>query len=202
LTRSNQTSTQRQAVRQHFRRLRNSLSRSQQKNAARDLVRTLERSGLLLRHQHVALYLANDGEINPAHVLQRLLKRGVHCYLPVLHPLYRGRLHFSRVTPDTGYRANRYGIAEPCLSQRQLMNPAFLSLVLLPLVAFDERGNRMGMGGGYYDRSFAFKHRGSAPTPVMIGLAHECQKAAALQTESWDLPLDGIVTDRRFYRCR
>lgn len=182
--------------------MRNSLSRAQQQRASTELARTLERSALLLRHKHVALYLANDGEINPQLVMKRLLMRGVHCYLPVLHPVYPGRLQFCRITADTRYLANRYGIAEPCWPQRRLMSAGFLSLVLLPLVAFDASGNRMGMGGGYYDRSFAFKRRWGAPTPVLIGLAHECQKAESLHAQHWDLPLNGIITDKRFYRCR
>lgn len=202
MTKPNPPASNRQAVRKHFRRLRNSLSRAQQQHAATALARTLERSALLLRHKHVALYLANDGEINPKLVMKRLLTRGVHCYLPVLHPMYPGRLQFCRITPDTRYRPNRYGIAEPFWPQRRLMHPEFLSLVLLPLVAFDASGNRMGMGGGYYDRSFAFKRRRGTSTPIMIGLAHECQKAESLHTECWDLPLDGIMTDQRFYRCR
>lgn len=199
---SDPTTSQRQTVRKHFRRLRNALSPAQQRHAAFELTRTLERSGLLLRHKHVALYLANDGEISPQRVINRLLARRVRCYLPVLHPVYPGRLQFCRITVETRYRANRYGIAEPCWPQRNLIPPGLLSLVLLPLVAFDASGNRMGMGGGYYDRSFAFKRRWRAATPVMIGLAHECQKAESLHTQSWDLPLDGIITDQRFYRCR
>ena len=77
--------------------------------------------------------------------------------------------------------------------------PSLLSLVLLPLVAFDAKGNRMGMGGGYYDRAFEFKQKTLSYLPRLIGLAHELQKKEQLPTESWDIPLFAIFTDKKIY---
>jgi 5-formyltetrahydrofolate cyclo-ligase len=73
-------------------------------------------------------------------------------------------------------------------------------VVLLPLVAFDAGCNRLGMGKGYYDRSFAFRRYGNSSRPRLLGLAHECQKAEQVAMEAWDIPLDGIITDRQWYR--
>jgi 5-formyltetrahydrofolate cyclo-ligase len=196
---ANPTTLNRTQLRRHFRQLRRSLSAAQQAAAARRLKRAFFRSPLALRHRHVALYLANDGEISPHFILSALLQRSSSCYLPVLHPVRTGQLLFCRLTGTTRYQTNRFGIMEPMIKGSQLLPARLLGLVLLPLVAFDVEGNRLGMGGGYYDRSFAFRHCSRGALPVMIGLAHECQKAARLPVAGWDLPLDGVLTDQKFY---
>jgi 5-formyltetrahydrofolate cyclo-ligase len=71
----------------------------------------------------------------------------------------------------------------------------------MPLVAFDEQGNRLGMGGGFYDRTLAYlKYRQHRRKPVLAGLAHEIQKIGQLTTQSWDIPLDCIITENKLYR--
>ncbi|MCP1363185.1 5-formyltetrahydrofolate cyclo-ligase, partial [Halomonas sp. BBD45] len=124
-------------------------------------------------------------------------------YLPVLRPLSDNRLWFVHYHADTPMVANRFGIREPHTRHgahraRQLP-PWALDLVLLPLVGFDDDGNRMGMGGGFYDRSFAFV-RYRRPRPRLIGVAHDCQRVERLPVASWDVPLDAIVSDARVVR--
>jgi len=94
-------------------------------------------------------------------------------------------------------RTGRYGIAEPAPSS-PVAAVSELDLVLTPLVAFSSNGERLGMGGGYYDRAFASR-RGSRP--VLLGVAHDCQLVETLPTNSWDVRLHGIVTERRFLRA-
>ena len=94
---------------------------------------------------------------------------------------------------------NRFGIPEPL--QGKVCPPRVLSLVLLPLVAFDTGGNRLGMGKGYYDHTFAFLRCSQRRRPVLLGLAHECQRVDALDTASWDVPLQAIVTDVAWYKA-
>lgn len=187
----------RQSLRHEIRASRRALSESQQVQAGQNLYRQLTRSRLLFRSKHVALYLANDGEIDPAMVCEVLLSRGVKCYLPVLHPFKHNSLLFCEYRDGSKLKVNRYGIAEPDLRYCRTVPASFLSAILLPLVAFDERGNRMGMGGGYYDRTFAFKRRRTTQLPKLIGLAHACQKVEHLPVASWDIPLDAIVTDKQ-----
>ena len=98
-------------------------------------------------------------------------------------------------------RPNRYRIPEPDARYCRAMKRQFLSLVLMPLVAFDAKGNRLGMGGGYYDRAFnqtqwPYKTR----RPLLVGVAHEFQRVPELPTESWDVPLDAVITEREIYR--
>ncbi len=132
--------------------------------------------------------------------MARLPGGGRRWYLPVLHPFRPGRLWFARYRPVDPMRPNRFGIQEPQRRGRQLCPAHGLDLVLLPLVGFDTHCNRIGMGGGFYDRSFAFLlRRRYWRRPLLIGLAHECQRVDAIERQPWDVPLDAVVTERGIY---
>ncbi len=152
--------------------------------------------------QHIAVYLASDGEIDPSGVVQEAWSLGKSCYLPVLDTQDKNGMFFVKYGPDTPLVQNRYGIYEPVLNKADVCTPEDLDLVLMPLTGFDEMGGRLGMGGGYYDRAFAFtKEKGKQlRKPALIGLAHECQKVAQIPVESWDIPMVGIATDTRYYQ--
>lgn len=191
---------QKKALRHQIRKLRKTLTARQQKLASRNLLKQLHQSRLLLSHTHIALYLGNDGELNPEQLIPLLWAKKKKLYLPVIHPLAKHQLCFCAFTKKTALRQNRFGIKEPDFRRTKRMSRQFLSLVMLPLVAFDSNGNRMGMGGGFYDRSFAYKHKRTMSKPKLIGLAHNFQKQTSLPTEEWDVPLDGILTDTDFYK--
>lgn len=184
-------------IRAEMRRRRRALTRRAQRRAARDLHARVVCSPLFRFSRRIAFTLARDGEIDPLPLLHTAHKRGKACYLPVMNRLGDDRLSFRRWLPGQRLRQGAWGIPEPRLAKACL--PRFLSLVLLPLVAFDANGNRLGMGKGFYDRSFAFKRHTQAGRPTLLGLAHECQRVERLQVASWDVPLGGIVTDRRWY---
>jgi len=183
-----------QRLRQQMRRRRRALSHSQQHQAAQGLRRQLHRSGLLLQARRLALYLAQDGELNPLPAVNAVQKSG-RLYLPKLHPLKPNRLHFYHWHSKTPLDRNRFGIGEPPARARTRSPWWSLSLILLPLVAFDAQGQRLGMGGGFYDRSLA---RFNGKRPRLIGIAHACQQVEALPVASWDIGLDGILTDHQF----
>jgi 5-formyltetrahydrofolate cyclo-ligase len=184
-------------MRQEMRARRQSLSPGQQQRAAQRLAKQLIRLPAFLRSRHVALYLPNDGEIDPRPLTQLAWRMGKRCYLPVLHPMKGRQLAFVRFRPDTRLRPNRFGIPEPDFRRASGLAPQYLDLVLLPLVAFDHRGGRLGMGGGFYDTTFAFKrrHRGPHCKPQLVGLAHGCQEADEVVRENWDVPLSAVITD-------
>ncbi|MYM63644.1 5-formyltetrahydrofolate cyclo-ligase [Pseudomaricurvus sp. HS19] len=181
-------------LRQTLRSRRRALSAEQQQHASRRVCQHLLSMPLLHDSHHIALYLPNDGEIDPTPLLQELWHRGKFSYLPVLTP--GQRLKFVRYTPDTPMITNRYGIDEPHPDYDQHLEPEQLQLVLMPLVGFDSNCGRLGMGGGFYDRTFAFRIAEPGRGPALVGLAHECQRVEQLPLESWDVPLQAVVTDR------
>jgi 5-formyltetrahydrofolate cyclo-ligase len=145
----------------------------------------------------VAGYWAMDGEI-ALHAWQTRLSRSVSYCLPVLHE--RGLLKFAPWSPGAPLVTNRYGIPEPQVSPRDLLAPEELDLVVLPLVAFDASGHRLGMGAGWYDRSFAFRQHHEAP-PRLVGAAFAIQQVDVLQVEPWDVPLDAVCTESGVIEC-
>lgn len=180
------------ALRREMRKRRNALSSQQQSDAAHALVKALFADLRNRKCQRIAMYLANDGEVSTQPLIDYCWAKNIDVYLPVLHPLKKGHLLFVQYLPDSPMQSNRYGISEPDPKLNRQIPARQLELVLMPLVAFDPQGNRLGMGGGYYDRSFAF-WRSSAIKPRLIGLAHNCQRTDLLPTEPWDIPLSRIV---------
>ena len=189
-------------LRKHLRRKRQSLSFEQQQQASEQLALNLLKHPDLHRARHIGIYLANDGEIDPHLYIDLARRKGIHFYLPILHPIYPGKLVFSPYFDGIRLSANRFGIPEPPFP-RSRRRPAWaLDAVLFPLVGFDENGGRLGMGGGFYDRTFAFSRIRPGMAPKLIGLAHDFQKVRELPIEPWDVPLHGVVTDKRCYRFK
>lgn len=180
-----------------MRRRRRALSAGAQRAAARRLAQRVARRPWFLHARSVAFYLAADGEIDPGLLLQRALELGKRVYLPVLRP--GGGLWFGVYRPGVAMRANRFGIAEPLRHLRR--DGSRLDLVLMPLVAFDRRGGRLGMGGGFYDRTFAGARSGRR-RPRLVGLAHSFQEVDTLPCESWDVPLAAVTTEREWIAVR
>jgi|SRR5690554_1330166 len=192
----------RKQLRRIMRQRRRSLTPAQQALAARRLKQQLQNDPLFLRARSVALYLANDGEIDPSEIAEFIWQQRKRCFLPVLHPVLENQLWFYEYTPQTQLRQNRFRIWEPDIRQ-QPRRPAWaLSLVLFPLVAFDDEGGRLGMGGGFYDRTFAFIRHGKPLRPRLVGLAHDFQRVDSLDKQPWDIPLDAVATDRKIYRFK
>lgn len=186
-------------LRRVIRQKRQNLSALAQKRASLELLRHIKRSQVLLKHRYIALYLGNDGELNPEILIKLLFAYKKQVYLPVMHPISNNKLCFSQITPATRFKKNRFNILEPVFKPKNCLRQQFLSLVFMPLVAFDHRGNRMGMGGGFYDRSFAYKLKKRRDRPALMGVAHAFQQQESLPVEPWDVPLDGIFTDKQFY---
>jgi len=109
---------------------------------------------------------------------------------------------FAPYEKNTRLKKNCFGVLEPRYQKKQLKTARQLDMILAPLVGFDEQGNRMGMGGGFYDRALQHlkgkKQAMKRKHPVFIGVAHEIQNVPQLDSQSWDIPLHAIVTERRF----
>ena len=188
-------------LRQKIRQQRRSLTRAEADDCAEQLAHRTARHALVIQSQRVAAYLASDGEINPYPLMQLLWKSGKTIYLPVLVPFSNQTLWFAEFSPTDTLVFNRFGIPEPV--RRRLLKPCALDLVLTPLVAFDSSGHRIGMGGGYYDRSFAFlRRRQHWRKPRLLGLAYELQKQVCIEPNDWDIPLDAVATESRIYQTQ
>jgi 5-formyltetrahydrofolate cyclo-ligase len=187
------------ALRRQLLKQRRQLAKQQQRAAAKSLVQQVIRTRWLQKAQHIAFYMAVRCEIDPQPVLRRALAMKKRCYLPVLHPLKPRRLLFVRYQRHTRLIRNRYGILEPVFKPCHVISPRALNLVFVPLVGFDQQGNRLGMGGGYYDTTFAFLRKrihARRQQPKLVGLAYNFQHVKQLQPNPWDIPLQAVITQR------
>lgn len=193
-------SISRAQLRAELRNHRCNLSPDQQVRAAQQLYHQLAQHPLFRRAQHIALYIASDGEIDPQLLMQEAWRRGKIVYLPVLHRWPKTAMAFQRVRPIQQWEKNRFGILQPrwCVADQRAVWT--LDVVFLPLVGFDLHGGRLGMGGGFYDRCFAELYQSDhLVKPQRIGLAHECQRVERLPLAPWDVPLHAVVTDQQWY---
>lgn len=176
---------------------RRNLSVQQQHRAASELERALACQSLFLHSQHIAFYLPNDGEIDLTPLIRRAWQMGKQCYLPALSPRHHNRLWFAPFSQNSTLILNRFGIPEPESNWRQMRSVRTLDLIITPLVAFDSQGNRLGMGGGYYDRTLAYLSQRTAwRKPRLLGAAYAFQQVEKLPHQPWDVPLDGIATEQ------
>jgi 5-formyltetrahydrofolate cyclo-ligase len=152
----------------------------------------------MARANSVALYLPIGGELDCTPLAIQAWTRGRNVFLPLISG---NQLRFAPFRPDTELRANRFGILEPATHARHLCSARHLDVIVAPLVAFDQQGRRLGMGGGYYDRTLAFlKQRSCMRRPHYVAVAFEMQKVEVVPVEEWDVYFDAVVTEKATYR--
>lgn len=191
-----------QLLRASMREGRRALSVSQQRRASEHLASVVQRALFFHKSRRLAFYLPNDGEIDPSTLLAAAHALGKHIYLPVLHPVIDRGLSFVRWRPGERLHPNRFGIPEPLLRGERRSPPWTLDLVFCPLVAFDGQGNRLGMGGGFYDRTFSHELVAHRQRPLLVGLAHHFQEVDRLNADPWDVPLHAVACDRGIIYCK
>lgn len=148
--------------------------------------------GLPRPGSRIGAYLPVGGELDPWPIIDYATRRGCRVYVPAVTSHRSHRMRFAPLGDDL--QPNRWGIREP--SAKDAIDGRWLDLVLLPCVAFDDRGGRLGMGAGFYDRHFAFlRHRAAWRRPRLLGLAYDFQRVAPIAPRPWDVPLWGVVTD-------
>lgn len=194
------------ALRQLIRDKRKAYSETKQLVASESLCANLSNDALVKSAQNIAIYLANDGELNTDLFIEWCWQHNKKIYLPVIHPFSRGHLLFLRYTSDTSLIPNKYGILEPQLDIHSVITLAELDIIFTPLVAFDSTGQRLGMGGGFYDRTLQTWHKekvleNKSLRFIPIGLAHDFQQVNCLSQELWDIPLPQIITPTQKLTC-
>jgi 5-formyltetrahydrofolate cyclo-ligase len=182
-------------LRRSLRSLRRTISSAQQQRAAQRLSTHLVRLPPFWRSKNIAAYWANDGEISLQPVIEIAWRAGKQIFLPIIRSNHSMEFHlYKRGDP---LHRNQFGIAEPRQSSR-LAVVSELDLIIAPLVGFDGCGNRLGMGGGFYDRAMGTGNRAG---PRLIGAAHSMQRVEALNPEPWDQPLQAVVTELGYINC-
>lgn len=172
---------------------RNMLSQTEVKRASDAACKQLIQLEAFKQAHTFAAYLALGQEIDPMGVIQTGLQKSKQVYAPVVT---QTQLRFAPYTEGCAIKTNNFGIKEPDCSPQNYKAISLLDLVVIPLVAFDQQGNRIGMGAGYYDRALANCQKHS---PIKIGFAYDWQCTSGIQPQAWDIPMDYIVTDKSVY---
>lgn len=179
------------SLRQSLRQKRNNIQLSNRAKFDTAINQTLLKTGILLRSPYIASYLANDGEPTLDLFIKTCSTSRCQHYLPVLN---RKQLKFSAYSWGDDLENNRFNIPEPAIKRYFPAN--LLATILIPLVGFDKQGHRIGMGGGYYDRSLSFMLNPSCKKkPLLIGIAYSSQAVRKIERQAWDVPLDAVITE-------
>lgn len=182
-----------QATRQSLRLKRQAIEAHEREQFAKQLSHQVQKIEDIQHVQKVALYLENDDEIDPKHIYRFLEAQGVELYLPILEDK---KLKFAKA--GKRFKKNKFGIDEPIATE--VLDSKQLDIIFMPLVGFDKNKNRIGMGGGFYDRTLDFKkHSTDHGKPKLYGLAFDCQQLDKIDTQPWDIKLDAIITPSKIY---
>ena len=188
----------RDTLRSSLREKRQELSPEQQKTAAGSLFGMLRNQNFFRVAQRIAFYQVTGGEIDPRMLLDLALSEGKSCFLPIIQQDNPEFVSFAPYDANTELVPNKWGIAEPSTSE--VISPTNFDVVFVPLVGFSKDCFRLGMGKGFYDRTFSFKIFNRRSSPMLVGLAHESQLVDSFPLESWDVRLDAVATERHIYR--
>jgi len=187
-----------QSIRKNITIQRLNLDSIKRMNHANQVMHHVLKSPHFEEAQHIAFYMAVNGEVETKSIIQHAFNTNKSCYLPVLHPIKHNTLVFYEYTQNSTLIPNRFGILEPD-KHANTIRPESLDLVIAPLVAFDSIGHRIGTGAGYYDRTFSFVKQTHPSKPILMGLAYEFQKLNKIKPEPWDVPLHTIITESTVY---
>ncbi|MBT4836805.1 MAG: 5-formyltetrahydrofolate cyclo-ligase [Methylococcales bacterium] len=187
-------------IRKYIRQKRKNLTDSEQQSKSVAIFNNSLQCKKLRFSKTIAGYFPHAGEASPLHILEQAHTQHKTCLFPVLKAKPSQSLYFFPHQLGAALTYNRFGIAEPRKTPRNIKPTWSIDVILMPLVAFDETGNRLGMGGGFYDRTLAYlKHRSYWKKPHLIGIAYEFQKIDNLKSNNWDIPLNEIITEKKVY---
>jgi 5-formyltetrahydrofolate cyclo-ligase len=197
LTQPGPRASEKRELRAALRSRRTALAASERMRAAEAIAQHLLTDPLLPASGYIAGYWAMAGEL-PLHVLQMRLGPGQLWCLPCIQD--DNSLRFAPWRPGDPLVSNRFGFPEPDLAASSQLGADEMAMILLPLVGFSRAGARLGTGGGYYDRSLAFRLGQSAP-PLLVGVGYDFQELPSLPVEPWDVPLDAVLTESGLHPC-
>ncbi|MBT8086592.1 MAG: 5-formyltetrahydrofolate cyclo-ligase [Gammaproteobacteria bacterium] len=171
---------------------RRKLHADERHNASQEICRRLTRSTIFFASNALGCYLPAYDEVDTLPIIERAWRANKRVFVPVLRK--RHKMLFREMRPETPLEKNRYDIWEP--TNGAFLSPRKLDMVIAPTVAFDDDNNRVGMGGGYFDRCFAYLQRRKIwLRPKLVGVAFNCQKVEKISANPWDIPLYRVFTE-------
>lgn len=192
--------TSRNALRKQILTIRQNQGTGERRSSAHNAAKILLESDIYQQSTRIAFYQAFRGELNPNLVLNHALEDGKLCYLPTLDPRSDESLIFVNYKHGDPLITNRFEIPEPIITPTNVIASSLLDLVIIPLVGFSANGDRLGMGKGYYDRTFSYKiQKEKYSKPILAGYAYEFQKCPNFDVKKWDVPLDCVITEKKLY---
>lgn len=168
----------------------------QQSYNSLQVTKKIIRCNIFKQAQHIALYLPTDNEMKTNLLIKYLWLQNKQVYLPKIYNY--NIIKFVKYTPTTLLKKNQFNILEPF--NNNTIATKKLDLIIMPLSCFDAKGNRIGMGGGFYDRALKFKQKNNKAKPFLMGLAHECQKVVAIKANTYDIKMNALATQTNLYR--
>ncbi len=177
---------------------RKTLSPTKVANTAISISQNLWQLPELQRAKNIGCYIGVNGEASCVEFMRNAYTRKKRIFVPVLR---KNNMEFYRLFPDSELQNNQFNIPEPVPTEQNLMPAQNLNVILVPLLAFDLSGNRLGMGGGYYDKLLSFtKRRDKFRRPLLVGMAYDFQKIDKIVANHWDIPMHIVATETQTYR--
>ena len=187
-------------LRKNLRKQRRAVNPFQQKQSEQAVLNQLIRIPEFQQAHKIGLYLHAFGEIHTHKIMEYCFAHGKAVFLPMICNMNQ-RLTWVQISQHQ-YRSKRFshhplGMKEPMAARG--LHVSKLDVLIMPLLACDDTGTRIGMGGGFYDKTLAT----AAKRPYRLGLAHDFQLLHCnIQREAWDQPLDGLLTPQHFLRFK
>ncbi|WP_068994251.1 5-formyltetrahydrofolate cyclo-ligase [Kangiella sediminilitoris] len=196
----NEFVAQKNYIRARIKHERQALTSPFMQRSAIALLGHVSQSQLIEEHDNIAFYLPTGGEISCLPIIEYALSQGKKCFVPKIVSTKKREMLFLPYSGSDSVEKGQFGIPEPIADHSEAVKPTDLSLVFMPLVAFDKDGNRLGMGGGYYDTTFADVSQNQTGNPLLVGLAYNLQKVPQVPTDKWDLQMDAVITPNNYHR--
>lgn len=187
-------------IRKKFREICGKVPAVYRMEAAQVAARQLANLPFFQKSERIACYLSTKSEFDTSPIIEAIWRAKKHCYVPVLSEENEKSLHFEHYQYGDALHLNRFSILEPVNGVHKIL-PENLDMVIVPLISFDRHGHRLGTGGGYYDRTFAFLNAHLSKNPYMVGLAYTVQQVDSLPSDAWDIVLNGVLTEKEFIFC-
>ena len=184
-------------IRQEILQKRKLLSQEELLSKSKTIFQSIKNLSIYQAAQNVMLYIDFRNEVKTGFIMEDLLTRSKGTVVPISVIGTREMILSQVLDPEKELARSSYGILEPKPEYIRKINPAILDLVIVPGIAFDSEGYRIGYGGGYYDYFFSTMER----PIVSIALAFDLQIIETVPKEDYDRPVDYIITESRIIDC-